>query len=280
MKNKNIQEQTKDFYNKYNYPNGGRGRKEYWKNKITCFFNPELLKDIKLLDVGCGNGLITNVYSDLGSRVYAIDQSLTSVRETKRKYPQLIVKQGDALKIPFDDNTFDIVTSIGVLHHTPKPYSGFSECVRVTKEGGFVLVALYNKKGWYNFAYNFARIFTKNMNPDNIPKFLLLFPKLFLTWYFKESVTWKDTRNLVADQFYTPKASFHTKEEVEGWGKKNNLEFKKYNKHYFGQHMLLLFRKNKSTQDETKKNIIIGYMKDKCEAKAEEMIEDEDQKES
>jgi ubiquinone/menaquinone biosynthesis C-methylase UbiE len=55
------------------------------------------------------------------------------------------VQQGDAEHLPFADNTFEIVYSNGVLHHTPDMPQSFREAFRVLKPGGEFWVILYHK---------------------------------------------------------------------------------------------------------------------------------------
>jgi ubiquinone/menaquinone biosynthesis C-methylase UbiE len=53
------------------------------------------------------------------------------------------VQQADAERLPFGDDTFDVVVSSGVLHHTPNTQAAFREAYRVLKPGGVAKITLY-----------------------------------------------------------------------------------------------------------------------------------------
>jgi ubiquinone/menaquinone biosynthesis C-methylase UbiE len=57
-------------------------------------------------------------------------------------------KHGSAEELPFDDNTFDIVASLGVLHQTESTQRAISEVYRVLKPGGEAVITLYYKYSW------------------------------------------------------------------------------------------------------------------------------------
>jgi len=100
-----------------------------------------------VLDVGCGPGWLTVQYARAGARSFAIDLTQMAV-DLARKHLEhygLVadVRQGSAEAIPFPDNTFDLVISSGVLHHTPDTIGSFRECFRVLKPGGVAKITLY-----------------------------------------------------------------------------------------------------------------------------------------
>ena len=178
-----------------------------------------------------------------GADVYAIDQSMASVKKLKVRYPKIKAQVGDALNIPFEDNKFDLTLSMGVLHHTPDCYKGFKECARVTKKNGYVFILLYRKYHWYPILYKIVRLFTQNKNPNKLPKFILFPVKLFTTLYYGEKTSWEDARNLLADQYFTPKATFHTKAQIEEWAKLLNLKLLKTGHQYLWQHGVYYLKK-------------------------------------
>lgn len=96
----------------------------------------ELIPENRLLngmDVGCGNGDIAWSLQELNKEVVMI--GLDTLPRNKSK---IDVVQSDASHIPFEDNSFDFVILIDVLHHTNSPELLLSECKRVAKE--FVIV--------------------------------------------------------------------------------------------------------------------------------------------
>jgi ubiquinone/menaquinone biosynthesis C-methylase UbiE len=56
--------------------------------------------------------------------------------------------RADAENLPFDDGTFDLVYSWGVLHHTPDTSAAFAEALRVLKPGGTIKAMVYHTPSW------------------------------------------------------------------------------------------------------------------------------------
>ena len=111
----------------------------------------------RVLDVGCGQGIVINHLSTLGATVFGLDMSPTSLRRAAAGANEFGLSQSvhlamaDAECLPFPDSCFDAVISFGVLHHTPDTEGGVKEVWRVLKPGGLAIVMLYrsgNPKWW------------------------------------------------------------------------------------------------------------------------------------
>jgi SAM-dependent methyltransferase len=98
------------------------------------------------LDVGCGMG--RNSYWPLrygAARGVAVDidvRSIAAARRTLREFPQAEVAPASAYDLPYRDE-FDIVFSIGVVHHLADPPRALANMVRAAKPGGVVLIWVY-----------------------------------------------------------------------------------------------------------------------------------------
>ncbi len=107
-----------------------------------------------VLDAGCGGGRYSAAWAKLGAKnVTGIDFSeigiQTAHERTAGKFPNLKIEMGDALNIPFPDNSFDCVFSNGVLHHSRDWQKGTHETLRVLKPGGFGWLYLIESPGGY-----------------------------------------------------------------------------------------------------------------------------------
>ena len=112
------------------------------------------------LDAGCGNGQLSEGLAELGATVVALDYS-TSVltAEKNRKSSDVHFVQGDLQTPPFGKDTFDLVISNGVLHHTPNTYKTFIEVSKLVKPGGRFYLWLYRKSEKFFRRYLFYPAF-------------------------------------------------------------------------------------------------------------------------
>ena len=102
-------------------------------------------KPKKILEAGCGTGRILIPLTKRGHNIEGFDLSKNMLSELKKKNSKIKTKVGDIEKIPYNDNTFDLVYSITVLIHLPKINKAIDEMMRVTKKGGYVVFDLSNK---------------------------------------------------------------------------------------------------------------------------------------
>ncbi len=105
------------------------------------------LKDANLiLDVGCGSGMVTRDIARLTKgKVVAVDGSndmICVAKKVLKDSRNVELKVGDAENLPFDDNTFDIVTCNLVLMWADNPQKVVCEMARVVKPNGIVLASL------------------------------------------------------------------------------------------------------------------------------------------
>ena len=108
----------------------------------------EWLKGKHALDVGCGSGRWTKYVSQYTGFVEAIDPSKAVLASAKllQESPNTRISKAGVDNIPFEDNSFDFVFSLGVLHHIPNTQLAMQRCVEKLKPEGKFLVYLY-----YNF---------------------------------------------------------------------------------------------------------------------------------
>lgn len=100
-----------------------------------------------VLDVGCGNGWVLSQYARHGARCTGVDLTRRAVAASRARFGLQGLAgrfaRASAERLPFADASFDLVTSLGVIHHTPRTEQAAAELLRVTRPGGSVLVALY-----------------------------------------------------------------------------------------------------------------------------------------
>ena len=106
----------------------------------------------EVLIAGCGTGIhsIFTAQRFRGSRVLAIDLSLSSISYAKRKTRELGLAnieyaQADILKIGDIARTFDIIESGGVLHHLADPFMGWRTLLSRLRPGGFMNLGFYSE---------------------------------------------------------------------------------------------------------------------------------------
>ncbi|MCK4624095.1 MAG: class I SAM-dependent methyltransferase [Phycisphaerae bacterium] len=103
----------------------------------------------KVLEIGLGYGTVAQKLASDGAEYYGLDISSGPVAMVNHRMRLFGLNGkavvGSALKIPFENESFDAVVTIGCLHHTGSIQKGVDEIYRVLKPRGQALVMLYNK---------------------------------------------------------------------------------------------------------------------------------------
>lgn len=96
----------------------------------------------RVLEAGCGTGLILSRLAPLAQRAYGFDISPGMVEQARNR--GLDVTLGSVTQVPFADASFDLVCSFKVLAHVPDIRAAVAELVRVTAPGGYLALEFYN----------------------------------------------------------------------------------------------------------------------------------------
>lgn len=118
-----------------------------------------LNKDTYVLDVGCGTGRWSKYMTNKSKFIEAIDPSdaVFAAAKLLKNHKNVRVTQASVDTIPFPDDTFDFVTSLGVLHHIPDTERAIKQCAKKLKKGGWLHIYLYykleNKPLYYRFLF-------------------------------------------------------------------------------------------------------------------------------
>ncbi len=104
------------------------------------------LKNKKVLDVGAGTGRLSLLLAQVGTQVTALDLSAEMLKILKNKDKKIATVVGDAENLPFENDTFDIVTAAFLIVHLKDPLTFFDEAYRVLKDGGILAVSNINQK--------------------------------------------------------------------------------------------------------------------------------------
>jgi SAM-dependent methyltransferase len=112
----------------------------------------ETARGKRVLDVGCGNGYVLSRYARYGAEVCGVDLTETALVLSRRRFELEGLKgefqrtNGDV--VPYPDGHFDIVCSMGVLHHIEDPRPMLAEIRRVLRPGGACILMLYHRNSW------------------------------------------------------------------------------------------------------------------------------------
>jgi len=116
-------------------------------------------KGLRVLEIGCGLGTDGAQFAKAGADYTGVDLTDAAVQLAQRRFELFQLpgtfQAADAEKLDFADNSFDLVYSHGVLHHTPDTAGAIREAYRVLKPGGRAVVMLYHRDS-YNYRVNIS----------------------------------------------------------------------------------------------------------------------------
>ena len=138
-----LEKHTKKMYDKYGeeYQNS-RDKNDIQRVYNECLEMPCMFKTVKniknksLLDIGCGAGVHIKEYTKKGAKCFGIDISKTMISLAKKNNPSVDFKVGSVTKLPYKDNSFDVITSSLCFDYIENLIIAFKEVSRVLKKGG------------------------------------------------------------------------------------------------------------------------------------------------
>ena len=130
-------------------------------------FDKKEVKNKLMLDVGQGAGIAMDWFLKYGAEVVGIDLSFAVDAAFKLHgfHPKAHLIQASVFNLPFKEEVFDYIYSIGVLHHTPDCKKAFFQLPRLVKKGGKIAIWLYPWQGLYSALSDFWRFFTTKLPP-------------------------------------------------------------------------------------------------------------------
>ncbi len=149
------------------------GRTKAWRRIVTSIIGPK--SGMKILDIAAGTGSSTRPLVDGGADVIALDFSKGMIEIGKKKHRDIKFVQGDALNIPFEDNSFDVTTISFGLRNTSNVNLALKDALRVTKPGGRIVIAEFShptnflfRKIYLNYLMKALPVISKKIskNPD------------------------------------------------------------------------------------------------------------------
>ncbi len=143
------------FFDNMRKPKGKLGNiqlksmnKEHTPVSLWGLKHLDIQADDVILDVGCGGGINLNRMAQKAKKVYGVDYSEESVKLSREVNDDLIkegrveVLEGNVQSLPFEDDTFDIVTAFETVYFWPDIEKCFGEVKRVLKPGGTFLIGM------------------------------------------------------------------------------------------------------------------------------------------
>lgn len=129
-------------------------------NRYYFVVNQLELKDKFVLDIASGEGYGSDILAVYAKSVVGVDVSNEAVEHAKAKYKKNNLKylQGDAIKIPLEDNSIDVVISFETIEHHDKHDEMLQEIKRVLKSEGILIISSPDKH-YYSDVPNYKNQF-------------------------------------------------------------------------------------------------------------------------
>jgi SAM-dependent methyltransferase len=131
------------------------------------------LANLRVLDAGCGGGRYCRVAGEAGATVVGADHTtaVEKAAELCSDLPNVSFVQADLKHLPLEPASFDLVFSIGVMHHDANTRAVFDSVAKMVKPGGRMAVWLYRRNQWWQeWINNTLRHRTIRMPPERLKR--------------------------------------------------------------------------------------------------------------
>lgn len=223
---RDVTDIVKTFYEETPFPNyDDLDSRESLEQKarrgvFARLLDEQLPPGATVLEAGCGTGQLSNFLAmDWNRTVVGADLCKNSLRLAKGFRDRFAVTnatfvQMNLFRPPFENESFDVVISNGVLHHTADPEAGFHAIASKLKPGGIIIIGLYNWLGrlptlWRRRAIELLG--KRSLLLDSRLRGGQLNKGRWAAWF--------------RDQYQHPHESKHSITEVLGWFEKDRIEF-------------------------------------------------------
>ncbi len=253
-----LREKTRRHYDSYPFDIGFSSNIEHLMDKrlLGELLDKGFLRGKSVADIGCGVGRVLRYLALQGGceQLIGADLSIASLRRIAKDSAHSLVN-ADNLHLPFKDFAFDMVISIGVIHHTPDARAAFDELCRIVKPGGHIYLSVYHRYGLYYYLFNTLGKLCCWL--DRTTRGRLILQYIFLPIYYllvflpmmlisTGSIKYgmDKAMNLFADQYLTPQAVFHTKGQIMDWAQEKRLRLLEFRREMGLKTITFLFVKS------------------------------------
>ena len=169
MESKKAEELLKKGQEDYNLIAGhfSQTRKYLWED--FKYFGEYVKERDKILDAGCGNGRLSEIFQKIKVDYTGLDSSSSLLNLAKKLYPEHKFILGDITNLPFHENSFDAVFCVAVFQHIPSNelrIKALKSIHRILKPKGVFIMTNWNlwqkKFRGLRIKYNFRKIFGLN----------------------------------------------------------------------------------------------------------------------
>lgn len=130
-------------------------RINYIRNKLVKYFkldenSAKSLAGLKIIDVGCGGGLVSEAMANLGAEVTGIDAGLANIEiakiHAKKSNLKINYQKSSVEELDYKhEKSFDVVLALEIIEHVADVEDFIEECAKLVKPGGLLLIATINR---------------------------------------------------------------------------------------------------------------------------------------
>jgi 2-polyprenyl-3-methyl-5-hydroxy-6-metoxy-1,4-benzoquinol methylase len=189
------------------------------RSPLARLLDEAIPQDARVLDLGCGTGQMTIFLANGKRRVVGADltrASLALAADAARRFgaEQTLFVETDLRHPALAEGRFDVVLSLGVLHHTPDPRAAFAALARLARPDGVIVVGLYN--AFARLPHRLRRLMARATGMRLVPFDPVLSQRQAEP---ARRAAW------LRDQYLHPEEHRHTLGEVQRWFRDNDVDY-------------------------------------------------------